>query len=89
MKRPAVKVTFLDKGREPTEKPDPRHPDGVDVDASDGAMRACVIALPYPAPRCGLWAVECAACGLTVLVSCAGRRDDPRSLKIACKALFH
>ena len=89
MTEPRAKVTFIDRGRFATEKPNPAYPDGVDLDISEGAMRACLIKLPYPAPRCGYWAVECMGCGLNALVTCAGRPDDPRSLKMACKALIH
>ena len=81
---PVARVTFLDRDRDPTEPPDPRYPDGIDLDMSDGARRACLVKLPHPAPRCGLWAVECTSCGFTAIVTCAGRRDDPKTLKMKC-----
>jgi hypothetical protein len=79
-----IKITWIDHGREPRHPADPRYPDGVDVDLSNGAARTCRVALPYPAPRCGLYAISCGSCGRSVLVTVAGRRDDPRSVAIAC-----
>lgn len=76
--------TWMDGGREPRAAPDRHYPNGVDVDLSVGATRTCSTLLPYPAKRVGMYAIECAACGLTVAVSTAGRPDDPRSIKVAC-----
>lgn len=81
------KVEWIDSGREPQGAPDPRFPDGMEVDISGGAARACTVSLPYPARRCGMYAIACSVCGLTSVVSTAGRPDDPRSLKIACRSL--
>jgi hypothetical protein len=78
-------VKWLDHGREPVCKPDPKFPKGVDVDLSLGSKRTCETALPYPAKRIGLYLVVCDICGLRVGVTTAGRPDDPRSLKIACE----
>lgn len=80
-----MKVEFLDSGREPKCKPDPDYPEGKDVDASFGASETCTAAIPYPAPRCGVMVVNCEQCGLTVGLTVAGRLDDPRSVKMACK----
>jgi hypothetical protein len=41
--------------------------------------------LPYPAPRCGKYLINCETCGQTIMVTTAGRRDDPRTVKIACE----
>jgi hypothetical protein len=81
---PALKIEWIDKGREPKCAPDPSYPDGKDVDMSLGAARTCSTDLPYPARRCGLYVVTCEVCGFVVGVTTAGRPDDPRSLKIAC-----
>jgi hypothetical protein len=78
-------VTWLDAGREPREKADPRYPDGIDLDISAGASMRCVTALPYPARGCGSWLVVCDTCELQIVVTAAGRRDDPRSVRMACK----
>lgn len=80
-----MKITWLDSGREPTGKPNPAFPDGVDIDASRGEPIFCRTALPYPAPRCGAFEVRCPKCDASALVTTAGRLDDPRSLKLACK----
>jgi hypothetical protein len=78
-------ASWHDLGREAQCKPSPLYPDGVDVDAAAGARKTCRIALPYPAERCGLWLLKCSRCGLTAAVSAAGRRDDPRSVRVGCK----
>jgi len=80
-----ITVKFNDSGREPQEKPDPRFPNGVDLDASKGADRACCFNLPYPAPRVGTYSVVCDDCKFTALITVAGRADDPRSVKLPCK----
>jgi hypothetical protein len=79
-----LKVTWIDLRREPQCPPDPRHPDGVDLDTAHGAAPSCRVALPYPARRCGLYAITCRTCGQSAIVTTAGRPDDPRSITIAC-----
>jgi DNA-directed RNA polymerase subunit RPC12/RpoP len=80
-----MKIEWIDAGREPSCKPNPAYPDGIDIDLSRGASVRCQTALPYPARRCGAYVVECPVCGIRVMVTTAGRPDDPRSVKIACK----
>jgi hypothetical protein len=80
-------VAWDDHGREPQCPPNPLLPDGLDVDVSEGAKKTCAVALPYPAPRCGVWVICCDECGLSVGVTAAGRPDDPRSVKVACTPL--
>jgi hypothetical protein len=82
--RGSFDVQWIDRGREPQCKPNPEFPNGIDLDCSAGAKRACLATLPYPAKRCGVYAIECKVCGKTVAVTTAGRLDDPRSIKIAC-----
>lgn len=65
--------------------PNPAFPEGMDVDLSQGSAATCSTNLPYPAKRCGFYVVTCEMCGLRVVVTTAGRPDDPRSLKVACK----
>jgi len=79
-----LSVTWIDGKRWPQHPPDPRYPDGMDVDGSAGAMMNCAIQLPYPAKRCGHYLVTCDICGQRVVVTTAGRRDDPRSVRLAC-----
>jgi hypothetical protein len=80
-----AQIEWLDGYREPQAKPDPAFPDGKDLDVSEGRSPSCSTPLPYPAKRCGLYMVKCLDCGFTVAVTTAGRPDDPRSLKMACK----
>lgn len=82
-----MRVTFLDSGREPKCPPNPDHPNGIDLDLSSSAKHSCLVQLPYPAPRCGQWMVGCDRCHQVVVITCAGRADDPRSIKLACR--FH
>lgn len=84
-----MKVTFIDGGRYPKCPPDPKYPNGVNVDRTDGAKTTCIVNIPYPAPRCGLMVVECSKCGLITAVTVAGRVDDPRTLRLACKLIFN
>jgi hypothetical protein len=80
-----LRVEWVDGGREPRNPPDPRYPEGIDIDASMPDLPSCETALPYPAKRCGHFIVSCQTCGLKALVTTAGRIDDPRSLKITCR----
>jgi hypothetical protein len=82
-------VEWQDAGREARSPSDPAYPDGIDLDFSQGAAPACSTPLPYPAPRCGVWLVSCSECGLRVVITAAGRRDDPREVKLACKRKLH
>lgn len=79
-------VTWVDGGREPQNEPDPAYPDGIDLDVTDGTsnLPICTVQLPYPARRCGHHDVTCRTCGRRVLVTTAGRADDPRSLTLRC-----
>lgn len=80
-------VVWIDSGFEPTCKPDPKYPHGVDLDLSKGQVRSCQTELAYPAKRCGHFMISCSACGIAAAVTTAGRPDDPRSVKLACKSL--
>jgi hypothetical protein len=80
-----MKIEFLDSGRSPQCQPNPSYTRGIDLDVSNGAKKRCVAHPPYPAPRCGVWIIECEKCGTRVAVTAAGRQDDPRSVRIACK----
>ena len=79
-------VTWLDHEREPQCAPDPAYPKGVDIDlrASNGA-KGCLIDLPYPAKRCGMYLVVCDRCGYSAGITTAGRPDDPKTVMLACK----
>jgi hypothetical protein len=83
--QPHLHVRWIDSGREPESQPHPGYPFGVDIDLTKGALQSCQIALPYPARRCGYYVIECSQCGIRTMITTAGRRDDPRSARIACK----
>jgi hypothetical protein len=79
-------IEWHDAGFEPQCAPDPAYPDGIDLDMTTaGDVAICGTALPYPAPRCGYYALRCNTCGLTVGITTAGRPDDPRSVTVACQ----
>lgn len=82
----AISVEWRASGRgEARCAPNPAYPEGIDIDASEG-RQGCTVELPYPAPECGMWMVKCQACGRGIVaITAAGRRDDPRTVKIPCK----
>jgi hypothetical protein len=81
-----IEVTWIDRGREPQNPPDPAYPDGIHLDMTTrSTVKACTTMLPYPAKRCGIYHIECGTCGLRVAVTTAGRPDDPRSVKLSCR----
>lgn len=79
------KVKWIDGGREPQCTPNPAYPSGIDLDSSGGASKTCTVSLPYPAKRIGSYVVECPVCGAKTMCTTAGRVDDPRSIKVACR----
>jgi hypothetical protein len=80
-----VNVYWVDGGEWPRNQPNPAYPNGIDLDISEGAKIACLVNLPYPAERCGAFVLECETCGQSVVITTAGRPDDPRSAKLACR----
>lgn len=80
-----MKVKWIDGKREPQCAPNQAYPNGIDLDASGGAVKACKVDLPYPAKRIGSYVVECPVCGAKTMCTTAGRTDDPRSIKVACR----
>jgi hypothetical protein len=78
-------ITWHDSGREPQCPPDPAYPQGIDINAAAGEP-CCKVRLPYPAKRCGFYAVRCRWCGFSVILTTAGRPDDPRSVTMPCFA---
>ena len=79
-------VSFLSHNRKPVCSPDPSFPNGKDFDACPDARVSCIAELPYPAECCGVWMVTCKSCGLRVGITAAGRPDDPRTVRLPCKA---
>lgn len=78
-------VEFIDLEREPRHQFLREHMHGLDLDLSRGVEDVCVVPVPWPAERCGYWMIRCAFCGLSTMITAAGRVDDPRSVKLACK----
>jgi hypothetical protein len=78
-------VEWVDGNREPVCAPDPAYPNGIDVDFTAGRAPACRVSLPYPAQRCGFYMLKCRVCALTMILTTAGRADDPRSVTIPCR----
>lgn len=78
-------IQWIDHQKEPRCPPDPNYPTGIDVDVAGDAERWCFTEVPYPARRCGMYVIDCQECGLCIGVTTAGRPDDPRSVKMACK----
>lgn len=80
------KVEFVASGRgKARSAPDPVYPKGKVVTLDHEVKMCCKVELPYPAPECGWFKVECEECGLSVLVSAAGRPDDPVSVELPCE----
>lgn len=84
MSRNKIRVVWHDRGFEAKSPPNLLYPHGVDVDLSKGARPTCTANLSYPADRCGYYSVSCQTCGVTAIVTTAGRADDPRSVRLAC-----
>lgn len=86
--KPKHTVVFHPSGRGKAQcAPDPKFPNGMPViiPAEEGAKR-CEVALPYPAPECGLYSINCSLFRLSILITAAGRADDPISVSLPCKA---
>jgi len=86
MNAPNLKATWIDGKRWPQNPTDPAYPNGIDLPCPDPALPSCRMALPYPARRIGHYVIECSTCGITVVVTTAGRADDPRSVAVNCAA---
>jgi hypothetical protein len=60
------------------------HPEGRKV-AEALTDPGCIVELPYPSPRCGALVVTCVECGKVIALTVAGRTDDVRWFRMACK----
>lgn len=87
MNRGRHTVTWIDRDREPQVAPNPRFPHGIDLPPAFPERPFCKVPLPYPAKRLGYYVVDCKTCVLSVIITTAGRPDDPRSASINCEAL--
>lgn len=63
----------------------PTYPNGIAIDAANGAILTCVVRFEYPAKGCGQYMVGCRICGATAIVTTAGRADDPTSIRLPCR----
>jgi hypothetical protein len=79
-----IRSTWVDSARSPQNPPDPRFPHGIDIPCQHPEQPNCRLQLPYPAKRIGHHVVECERCKQVVLVTTAGRSDDPRSVTLNC-----
>jgi hypothetical protein len=79
-------IEFKSYNRKAQVAPNPLFPRGMAVDLTNGAAVACLATLPYPAECCGMMFVVCKKCGANAALTVAGRPDDPRSVKLPCKA---
>lgn len=79
-------VEWIDRKAEPTIPFNRNFPNGMELDNTKGELPACLIKFPmYPTPRNGWWSIVCKQCGLTAIVTTAGRVDDPVSVMLACR----
>jgi hypothetical protein len=79
-----VTVEFVRSGRGAAQcPPNPEYPNGIHVNAGE-TRRFCMMELPYPAPECGMWRIECGECGLIVMLTAVGRADDPVTVRMPC-----
>ncbi len=81
-----MKITWHSSGRTPQCKPNPKYPNGIDIDKA-GQRVSCIATLPYPAECIGSWEILCEKCGHKAMVTAAGRTDDPRSIKLPCRSV--
>ena len=82
---PQFAIAWVDHDREPKNPPNPAFPHGQDLDVTGGKPFCAIVQLPYPAARCGIYVIKCRKCGVRVGVTTAGRPDDPRTVKFACR----
>lgn len=81
-------IEFIKSGRGKAQCPsDPDYPNGLAIPKPIGSGACCKVALPYPAPECGMWRVQCRDCKALVLITAAGRADDPVSFYLPCQGL--
>jgi hypothetical protein len=77
-------IDWIDSYREPLCPADPNFPNGKDVRCPDFKGPKCLVQLPYPARRIGLYTIKCNECGTSVAATTAGRPDDPKSVEFPC-----
>jgi hypothetical protein len=86
---PLIHVHWVDRGYGPKSPPNPEYPKGIDHDLTGGGgaiVKSCRTELPYPAKRCGYYVITCGRCHMKTIITTAGRPDDPKSVRLPCKA---
>jgi hypothetical protein len=78
-----IEISWMSRHRKAQVAPNPNYPNGIDVDS--GQRPACKVELPYPAECVGLYYVECLECKSNMLITTAGRPDDPKTLMLPCR----
>jgi hypothetical protein len=83
----SLKIEFKPSGRGKAQcPPNPAYPNGIEMDARVVKQaKSCTADLPYPAPECGMWIVECEVCYMRVAITAAGRPDDPTRVTFNCE----
>jgi len=84
----ALNIKWNSANRKAQNPPDPRFPNGVVIDAP-GTSEFCKVKPEYPAPECGQWLISCSVCGASMMVTAAGRIDDPVEIHVSCKGTKH
>jgi hypothetical protein len=80
-------IVFVPSGRGKAQcPPDPKYPEGCAIILARPGESSCTMLLQYPAPECGMWHAECARCPLSVMITAAGRPDDPLAVTVTCLA---
>jgi hypothetical protein len=83
----SITVAFLDSKQKSQRKADPLWPKGKPLNLAEGVtlVNTCTRNLPHPAPRAGVYWVECKTCGFTGAFPVAGLADDPCMVTIPCR----
>lgn len=79
------KILWTECKRERVSEQNLAYPDGEDLDFTYGRTPSCTVRLTYPAAGCGLYRIKCEICGAYQIAAAAGRRDDPRTVTVACR----
>ncbi len=79
-------IKFVASGRGKAQCPsNPDFPNGKEIAIPTDAPFRCEIDLPYPAPECGYFKIDCSLCSMSIAITAAGRPDDPIKLTVPCQ----
>jgi hypothetical protein len=65
-------------------QPDPNFPNGMIAEARIPGLAHCYVKIPYPSPEIGWVHIRCKECDVTMLLTVAGRADDPVAAAVTC-----